>query len=117
MNAVQMKTLRDSGFSEAAIIVIEEITEIKTKDLVTKKDLEVTKLELEYQIKQVKLELKKQIKQVKLELQKEIEEVKLAIQQVKVEVYKVANTQLWKFAGVLITFLSPLYAIVIKALL
>ena len=135
MNAVQIKTLRDGGFSEAVINVMEEITEVKTIDLVTKKDLEVTKLELEKQILQVKLELQKEIEQVKLEiqqvkleLQKEIEQVKLEIQQVKlellkeidqvkVELYKVANTQMWKFVAILITLLSPFYALLIKTLL
>ena len=124
MNAVQIKTLRDGGLSEAVINVMEEITEVKSIELVTKKDLEVTKLELEKQIILVKLELQKEIEQVKLEiqqvkleLQKEIEQVKLEVQKVKVELYKVANTQMWKFVAILITLLSPFYALLIKTLL
>ncbi len=124
MNAIQTKTLKDAGFSEAAIIVLEEITEIKAGDLVTKKDLDVTKLELEKQIIQVKLELEKQIVQVKLELQKEIQQVKLEIQQVKleieqskVELLKAMNNQIWKIISVMIVILSPFYAILIKNML
>ncbi len=106
MNAIQVKTLKDCGFSEAAILVLKEITEIKSGDLVTKKDLDVTKLELE-----------KQIIQVKLELEKEIAQVKLEIQQSKVELLKAMNNQIWKIISVLLVILSPFYAILIKNML
>ena len=71
------------GIPESAIFVIEEITEVKQADLVTKQNLEVTKLELQKEIQQVKLELQKEIQQVKLELQKEIEVVRKEIEVVR----------------------------------
>ncbi len=116
MNLVQIKKLKESGFSEAQIFVLEEITNTKTDELVTKKDLDVTKLELQKEIIQIKLELEKQIIQVKLELHKEIEQVKLGIQKSKVEFHKMINKQFWKIITTLIIVLSPIYAFMIKIL-
>ncbi len=44
MNATQIKTLRDNGIPEAVIFVIDEITNTNLGDLVTKQNLEITKL-------------------------------------------------------------------------
>ena len=64
-----------------------EIDSLKTKEPATKKDLEVTKLELQKEIKTVELTLQKEIeivrreiKAVELNLQKEIKTVELTLQ-------------------------------------
>ena len=98
MNVQQYQILTEKGFDKEVIQVLEEVIQNRDEALVTKGDLEVTKLALQKEIEEVRLTLQKEIGEVELRLTKEIGEVRK-------EIHRSNLKMVWVMLGLL----SPMY--------
>ena len=92
-----LDNLKACGFSDEQARGILKAT---SKNVATKSDVEITKLELKRDIEQTKSELKRDIEQTKSELKRDIEKVRADL------VVKIEETKSYLFYRILLLFIA-----------